>query len=105
MESLARECYHRANNQGAMTGGSSYNYRDSDPLGNAMLAGNAMIGVVHNGDILEKAIRLEQRTLVNYIKAFDQFQKVRRVDNNGFVWPSRANSEVVPIDKLAPTGS
>ena len=81
MESLARECYHRANNQGAM------------------------IGAVHNGDILEKAIRLEQRTLVNYIKAFDQFQKVRRVGNNGFVWPSLKKPEIVPIDKLAPTGS
>ena len=101
MESLARECWHRANLENAMTDGSCVDFRDSDPKGNDLLAGSAMIGAVHNGDILEKAIRLEQRTLINFCKAWDQLQKIRLQDNTSFRWPDRKP----PQQELAPTGS
>ena len=90
MESLSRECRNRARNTDAMTDDSAYDYRESNPGGNDLLAGNAMIGAVHNGDILEKAIRLEQRALANYIKAWDQLHKVRlNDDGKDFTWPNR----------------
>ena len=87
MESLARECYNRASEDGIMTDGGSFDYRDANPLGNDMLAGNAMIGAINSGDVLEKAIRLEQRALVNFCKAWDQLRKVRLQDPSDFVWP------------------
>ena len=95
MESLAREVRNRAKNEGMMFDDGALDYRGSNPLG------NAMIGAVHNGDILEKAIRLEQRALINYVKAWDQLQKVRLNDDSNFVWPSRKQ----PQPELALTGS
>ena len=90
MESLARECRNRAKKTDAMTDDSAYDYCGSNPGGNDMLGGNAMIGTVYYGDVLEKAIRLEQRTLANYIKAWDQLHKVRlNRDGKDFVWPDR----------------
>ena len=87
MESLARECYNRASEDGIMTDGGSFDYRDANHAGNDMLAGNAMIGAINSGDVLEKAIRLEQRALVNFCKAWDQLRKVRLQDPSDFVWP------------------
>ena len=104
MESLARECRNRAKDEGAMTDDGAFDYRKSNSLGNDMLGGNAMIGSVYNGDILEKAIRLEQRAMLNYIKAWDHLYKVRRDrDAQDFVWPNRKQPEPAPgPDLLSP---
>jgi hypothetical protein len=101
MESLARECWQRASLENVMTDGSFADYRDSEPQGNEMLAGNAMIGAVFNGDILERSVRMEQRALASFCRAWDQLLRIRLQEDRGFFRSIRK----LPQPDLAPTGS